>query len=45
MHKEEQRFIIRYFWTKGWGSKKLHEELMVTLGDDAYHLSQIKALL
>jgi hypothetical protein len=42
MDKEEQRFVIKYFWTKGWGSKKIHEELITTLGDDAYHLSQIK---
>jgi hypothetical protein len=45
MHKEEQRFVIRYFWTKSWGSKQIHEELITTLGDDAYHLSQIKIWL
>jgi hypothetical protein len=40
-----QRFVINYFWTKGWGSTKLHGELITTLGDDAYHLSQIKTWL
>jgi transposase len=45
MHKEEQRFVIKYLWTKGWRSKKIHEELITTLGDDAYHLSQIKTWL
>jgi hypothetical protein len=42
MEKEEQRFAIKFFWLKGWGSKKIHQELMGTLGDDAYGLSQIK---
>jgi hypothetical protein len=45
MHIEEQRFVIKYFLTKDWGSKKIHEELITTLGDDAYHLSQIKTWL
>jgi hypothetical protein len=36
---------MKYFWMKGWGSEKIHEELITTLGDDAYHLSQIKAWL
>jgi transposase len=30
---------------KGWGAKKIHEELITTLGDDAYHLWQIKTWL
>jgi hypothetical protein len=41
MDKEEQRCVIEYFWTKGWGSKKIHEELITTLGDDVYHLSLV----
>jgi hypothetical protein len=45
MHKEKQRFVIKYLWTKGWGSKKIHEELITTLGNDAYHWSQIKTWL
>jgi hypothetical protein len=27
---------------KGWGAKRIHEELMNTLGDDSYGVSQIK---
>jgi hypothetical protein len=42
MEKEEQRFVAKFFWLKGWGSKKVYQELMNTLGDDAYELSQIK---
>jgi hypothetical protein len=35
MEKEEQGFVVMLFWLKGWGSKKIHQELMSTLGDDA----------
>jgi hypothetical protein len=42
MEKEEQRFVIMFFWLKGWGSKRIHKKLMSTLGDDVYKLSQIK---
>jgi hypothetical protein len=45
MEKEEQRFVVKFFWLKGWGSKKIHQKLMSTLGDDAYGLSQIKIWL
>jgi hypothetical protein len=45
MEKEEQRFAVLFFWLKGWGSKKIHQELMSTLGDDTYRLSQIKIWL
>jgi transposase len=45
MKKEEQRFIAKVFWLKGWGSKKIYLELMSTRGDDAYGLSQIKIWL
>jgi hypothetical protein len=31
--------------TKGWGSKKIHEKLITTLSDNAYHLSQVKTWL
>jgi hypothetical protein len=36
MEREEQRFAVRFFWLKGWGSKEIHQELMGTPGDDAY---------
>jgi hypothetical protein len=42
MEKDEQRFIVKFFWLKGWGSKNTYQGLMGTLGDDAYGLSQIK---
>jgi hypothetical protein len=42
MEKEEQRFVVKFFWLKGWGSKKIHQELISTFGDDAYGLSHIK---
>jgi hypothetical protein len=34
--KEEQRFVMKFLWLKGWGAKRIHEELMSTLGDDSY---------
>jgi hypothetical protein len=33
------------FWLTGWGSKKIYQGLMSTLGDNAYGLSQIKIWL
>jgi hypothetical protein len=36
MEKEEQRFVMKFFWLKGWGAKRMHEELISTLGDDSY---------
>jgi hypothetical protein len=45
MEKEEQRFIVRYFERKGWGSAKVPERLMITLGNDTYRLFQIKIWL
>jgi transposase len=44
MEKEQQRFVIKFLWLKGWGAKRLHEELS-TLGDDSYRVSQIKIWL
>jgi hypothetical protein len=38
MEKEEQRFLIKYFWMKNWGSKRAiknswpHSELMHMAG-------------
>jgi hypothetical protein len=45
MKKGEQRFVMKVFWLKGWGSKKIHKEVMNILGDDAYGLFQIKIWL
>jgi hypothetical protein len=45
MEKEEQRFVVKLFWLKGWGSRKIHQGLMRTLRDDACGLSQIKIWL
>jgi hypothetical protein len=35
MEKEEQRFVMKFLWLKDWGAKRIHEELMNTLGDDS----------
>jgi transposase len=45
MEKDEQRFLMKFLWLKGWGAKRIHEELMSTLGDDSYAVSQIKIWL
>jgi hypothetical protein len=45
MGKEEQRFVMKSLWLKGWGAKKMHEEPMSTLGNDSYRVSQIKIWL
>jgi transposase len=45
MEKEEQRFVMKFLWLKDWGDKRIHEELMNTLGDDSYGVSQIKIWL
>jgi hypothetical protein len=42
MEKEEQRSVVKFFWLKGWKSKKVHRKMMSIFGDDAYGLSQIK---
>jgi hypothetical protein len=43
--REEQRFFIKYLWMKNWGSKEIYQELVITLGADAYGRSQIKTWL
>jgi hypothetical protein len=45
MGKEEQRFMMKFLWLEGRGAKGIHEELMSTLGDDSYGVSQIKIWL
>jgi hypothetical protein len=45
MEKEEQRFVLKFLWQKGWGARRIHEELMSTFGNDSYAVSQIKIWL
>jgi hypothetical protein len=45
MKKEEQRFVMKFLWLKGWGAKRIHGELMSTPGDDSCAVSQIKIWL
>jgi hypothetical protein len=45
MEKEEQRFVMKFRWLKGSGARRIHEELMSTLGDDSYGVSQFKIWL
>jgi hypothetical protein len=45
MEKEEHRSVMKFLWLKGWDAKRIHKELMSTLGDDSYRVSQIKIWL
>jgi hypothetical protein len=45
MEKEEQSFVMNFPRLKGWSAKRGHEELMNTLGDESYGVSQIKIRL
>jgi hypothetical protein len=36
---------MKFLWLKGWGAKRIHEELKITLGDDSYAVSQIEIWL
>jgi hypothetical protein len=45
MEKKEQKFVMKFLWLKGWGTKRIHEELISTLGDNSYRFSQIKMWL
>jgi hypothetical protein len=45
MEKEEQGFVKKFLGLKGWGAKRIHEELMSILGNDSYGVSQIKIWL
>jgi hypothetical protein len=45
MEKKEQRLVMKFLWLKGWGAKRIHEELMSTLGDGSYRVSQFKIWL
>jgi hypothetical protein len=43
MGKEEQRFVVKFFWLKGRGLKNIYQELTTTLEDDAYGLLRSKS--
>ena len=42
MDNREQRIVIKYFFLKGWGYKKITTELTDTLEDDALSMSTIQ---
>jgi hypothetical protein len=35
MEKRQQRFVIKFFWLRGYCSRQIHQELLATLGGDA----------
>jgi hypothetical protein len=43
MEKEEQRFVMKCLWLKGWRAKEIHEGLMSTLGNDSYWVPKSKS--
>jgi hypothetical protein len=45
MEKKEQRSVMKFLWLKGWGAKRIYEELLSTLGDHSYAVAQIKIWL
>jgi hypothetical protein len=45
MEKKEQRFWTKHLWMKDWGAKRIHQDLVTTLSDNAYGVSQIKIWL
>jgi hypothetical protein len=42
MKKSEQRFVIKFLFLKGFGSKEIHSELTAILGPTAHSLAQVK---
>jgi hypothetical protein len=42
MEKSEQRFVVKFLFLKGLGSKAIHTELTAVLGSTVYSLPQIK---
>jgi hypothetical protein len=42
---EEQRFVVKFLWLKGWESKTIHQEPISTFRDYAHRMSQIKIWL
>jgi hypothetical protein len=41
MEKAEQRFVVKFFFVKDFGSKIIHRELTAILGSTVYLLTQI----
>jgi transposase len=42
MDEVEQRFVVKYFFIKGWSNKKITAELQTTLHDSALSSSTVK---
>ena len=42
MDEVEQRFVVKYFFIKGWGNKKITAELQTTFQDSALSNSTVK---
>jgi hypothetical protein len=42
MEKLEQKFVIKFFFLKGLGSKEIHRKLTIVFGSTAYLLIQIR---
>jgi transposase len=42
MDEVEQRFVLKYFFLKGWGNKMITAELQTTFGDSAISNSTVK---
>jgi hypothetical protein len=36
MEKRQQRFVIKFFWLREYRPREIHQELLATLGSDAY---------
>jgi transposase len=42
MDEVEQRFVVKYFFLKGWGNKRITAELQTTFHDSALSSSTVK---
>jgi transposase len=42
MDEVEQRFVVKYFFIKGWGNKKITAELQATFQDSVLSNSTVK---
>jgi hypothetical protein len=36
MEQRQQRFVIKFFWLREYRPRQIHQELLATLGSDAY---------
>jgi hypothetical protein len=36
MENRQQRFVIKFFWLREYRPREIHQQLLVTLGSDAY---------